>query len=198
MAAVISPPISQHRLHALLPSVHKRGARRAQELQGPGSGTKFWGGSAPLLGWLRARSPRPSTQGPGPGAHLRPAPPGPAPAAAPAGALGRHLLGARGAAAGAPPGPFPAPAGASPQRLGAGGAEARRGPGVQPRPDPGDLPQGAAFRCCRGSWSGNRSGVLSPVGSRLFLKGVRKGGVTLLSASPWYCPTILGKPGMGF
>lgn len=185
MAAVISPPISQHRLHALLPSVHKRGARRAQELQGPGSGTKFWGGSAPLLGRLRARSPLPSTQGPGPGAHLRPEPSGPAPATAPAGALGRHLLGARGAAAGAPPVPSRPPPG--PRLSGWGrGAEARRGPGVQPRPGPGDLPQGAAFRCCRGSWSGNGSGVLSPVGSRLFLKGVRKGGVTLLSASPWY------------
>lgn len=197
MAAVISPPISQHRLHALLPSVHKRGARRAQELQGPGSGTKFWGGSAPLLGRLRARSPRPSTQGPGPGAHLRPEPPGPAPAAAPAGALGRHLLGAHGATAGPPPRSLPGPRRGLASAAGGRGAGARRGPGVQPRPDPGDLPQGAAFRCCRGSWSGIGSGVLSPVGSRLFLKGVRKGGVTLLSASPWYCPTILGKPGTG-
>lgn len=123
MAAVISPPISQHRLHALLPSVHKRGARRAQELQGPGSGTKFWGGSAPLLGRLRARSPRPSTQGPGPGAHLRPAPPGPAPAAAPAGALGRHLLGAHGATAGPPP-PVPSRPPPGPRLSG-------WGPGVQ-------------------------------------------------------------------
>lgn len=182
MAAVISPPISQHKLHALLPSVHKRGARRAQELQGPGAGPRFWGFCAPL-GRLRARCPRPSTQGPGPGAHLRPAPPGPAPSAAPAGALGRHLLGARGAAARAPPVPARPPPGPRLSAWGRG-AETRRGPGAQPRPGPGDPSQGAAFRCCLGSRSGNGSGVLSPVGSRLFLKGARKGGVTLLSASP--------------
>lgn len=121
MAAVISPPISQHRLHALLPSVHKRGARRAQELQGPGSGTKFWGVLRPYSAGsgLVAPGPAPRAQGPAPTcARSRPAPLPPRLRPGPSGAT---CWGPAEPLPGPPPGPFPAPAGASPQRLGAGG-----------------------------------------------------------------------------
>lgn len=144
---------------------------------------------------LVAPGPAPRAQGPAPTcARSRPAPLPPRLRPGPSGAT---CWGPTEPPPGPPPRSLPGPRRGLASAAGGRGAGARRGPGVQPRPDPGDLPQGAAFRCCRGSWSGIGSGVLSPVGSRLFLKGVRKGGVTLLSASPWYCPTILGKPGTG-